>query len=197
MTGGLRDWNPETYARFRGLPPALGLLAQAGEVPKGDIVDLGCGSGAVVGALAVRFSGRRIAGVDRSAAALAVQMSRHYAAPSHRDIAAARFPGRFDFSDGIEPVWSAAWYGTPFARLGEMNAWETQYVQRLESADDEHPVRRFIESAAMRWFRERLSDAEVQAFIAEYDEALRAAYPVPSDGSVILPFLRVFFTVRV
>lgn len=67
------DWNPGAYARFRGLRlrPALDLLAQVDELPSGDVVDLGCGDGAVAGALATRFPGRRLIGVDASPAMLA------------------------------------------------------------------------------------------------------------------------------
>ncbi len=67
------DWSPETYARFRGLRlrPALDLLAQVGGVPEGCVVDLGCGDGAVAEALAARFPGRVLQGVDSSQAMLA------------------------------------------------------------------------------------------------------------------------------
>lgn len=67
------DWSPETYARFRGLRlrPALDLLAQVGDVPEGCVVDLGCGDGAVAEALAARFPGRVLQGVDSSQAMLA------------------------------------------------------------------------------------------------------------------------------
>lgn len=67
-----QDWNPETYAKFRGfrLRPAMDLLAQVGDLPEGDVIDLGCGSGAVGAALAMRFAGRRLIGVDRSATML-------------------------------------------------------------------------------------------------------------------------------
>lgn len=67
------DWNPEAYARFRGLRlrPALELLAQVGDLPAGAVVDLGCGSGVVGAALAARWPGRRLIGVDMSAAMLA------------------------------------------------------------------------------------------------------------------------------
>lgn len=73
------DWNPGAYARFRGLRlrPALDLLAQVGALPAGDVVDLGCGDGAVAGALRMRFPAarkgpsRRLIGVDNSAAMLA------------------------------------------------------------------------------------------------------------------------------
>lgn len=74
MTGRTEpDWDPEAYNRFRGhrLQPALDLLARVGGLPGGDIVDLGCGSGAVAEALQTRFAGRGLIGVDASATMLA------------------------------------------------------------------------------------------------------------------------------
>lgn len=67
-----QDWSPETYARFRGLRlrPALDLLAQVGDLPGGDIVDLGCGDGAAAAALRAAHPGRRLVGVDASPAML-------------------------------------------------------------------------------------------------------------------------------
>lgn len=68
-----KDWNPETYAMFRGfrLRPALDLMMQIGTPPAGTIVDLGCGDGAAAGALRSRFPKREIIGLDASAAMLA------------------------------------------------------------------------------------------------------------------------------
>ncbi|WP_435259771.1 methyltransferase domain-containing protein [Thioclava sp. FR2] len=65
------DWNPEAYARFRGLRlrPALDLLAQIPAIPDGDVVDLGCGNGSVGLSLKQRF-GDRISGIDSSPAML-------------------------------------------------------------------------------------------------------------------------------
>ena len=67
------DWNPGAYAKFRGLRlrPALDLLEQVGDLPDGDIVDLGCGNGPVGAALATRYSDRNLIGVDASPAMLA------------------------------------------------------------------------------------------------------------------------------
>ena len=58
---GRTDWNPETYARFRGLRlrPALDLLAQVRDLPEGPVIDLGCGNGAVGPALASAYPLRR------------------------------------------------------------------------------------------------------------------------------------------
>jgi trans-aconitate 2-methyltransferase len=67
-----KDWNPEAYARFRGLRlrPALDLLNAVGDLPDGAVVDLGCGDGAVAPALAARFGLRALVGVDASPAML-------------------------------------------------------------------------------------------------------------------------------
>lgn len=53
------------------LRPALDLLAQVGDLPAGDVIDLGCGNGAVAGALRTRFPYRRLIGVDNSPTMLA------------------------------------------------------------------------------------------------------------------------------
>ena len=67
------DWNPETYARFRGLRlrTALDLLMQIGTPCAGRIIDLGCGDGAVAASLKARFPKREIVGIDSSANMLA------------------------------------------------------------------------------------------------------------------------------
>jgi trans-aconitate 2-methyltransferase len=255
-----KDWNPEAYARFRGLRlrPALDLLAQVGDLPPGPVVDLGCGAGAVGPSLAARWPERDLIGVDNSTAMLAkaagtgryralvaadaatwrpeappalifsnamlqwvaghdalltrlagylaaggwlaVQMPRQFGAASHRflrDIAAAMFPDRFDAGSQPAPVQAAEAYWRLLAPLGEVSAWETDYVQRLEPAADAHPVRRFTEATAMRPFLERLDAAEAAAFAAAYDEALGAAYPLMPDGSALFPFRRCFFVLRV
>jgi trans-aconitate 2-methyltransferase len=254
------DWNPAAYARFGDLRlrPALDLLAQVGDLPEGDIVDLGCGAGAVGPALAGRFAGHGLTGVDTSDAMLAaaaltgaygatrradiadwvpdrppalvfsnaalqwlpdhdsllpriagwlapggwlaVQMPRQYDQPSHRllrDIAARMFPDRFDLAGWQAPVWPAMAYWTLLAPLGRVNAWETDYVQHLPAAAEGHPVRAFTASTAMRPFVERLNAAEAAAYQAAYDDALKAAYPLRPDGSVLMPFRRVFLVLQV
>jgi len=66
------DWNPGAYDRFRGLRlrPALDLLAQVPDLPSGDLVDLGCGNGAVGPVLRTRFPAARLIGLDASATML-------------------------------------------------------------------------------------------------------------------------------
>jgi trans-aconitate 2-methyltransferase len=69
-----QDWDPARYAAFRDLRlrPALDLLAQVPDLPNGDVIDLGCGAGAVGPDLAARYKGEHgLIGVDSSAAMLA------------------------------------------------------------------------------------------------------------------------------
>ena len=70
--GSTTDWNPGAYARFRDqrLRPALDLLNAVGQMGAGDIIDLGCGNGAMGDALKARFGSRTIVGVDASPAML-------------------------------------------------------------------------------------------------------------------------------
>ncbi|MBC7141064.1 MAG: methyltransferase domain-containing protein [Rhodobacteraceae bacterium] len=257
---GRSDWNPESYARFGDLRlrPALDLLAQVGALPEGEVVDLGCGNGAAGPALAERFAGRRVVGLDASPAmltaartggaydrliegdvadwraeapvalifsnaalhwlsdhaalmphlasqlapggTLAVQMPRQYGAPSHRflrDFAAEMFPDRFDLGAWKAPVSAPVEYHRMLAGLGRVNVWETDYVQRLGPVAGGHPVRRFTEATAMRPYLDKLAPAEAVEFVARYETALAAAYPIEPDGSVLFPFRRLFLTLTI
>ena len=66
------DWNPGAYARFHDLRlrPGLDLLNAVSRMGAGDIVDLGCGNGAMGDALKARAGGRDVIGVDTSPAML-------------------------------------------------------------------------------------------------------------------------------
>lgn len=251
------DWNPETYGRFRDfrLRPALDLLGRIGHLPPGDVIDLGCGAGAVASALRSRFHDHRLIGVDTSPAmletaddtgaydalqrddiadwvpetppaliysnaalhwlddhatllprlaqtlvpggTLAVQMPAQHFAPSHRllrETAEALFPDRFDFSSWVPAVAPPEDYVRLLAPWGDVDAWETRYIQRLPASDDAHPVRRFTESTAMRPILEKLTSDEAADFISAYEAALADDYPAEDDGSVLFPFKRLFFT---
>jgi trans-aconitate 2-methyltransferase len=78
-----------------------------------------------------------------------------------------------------------------------VQAWETEYLQRLDPSPDLHPVHAFTQSTAMRPFVEKLTEAEAAAYATAYDQALTSAYPLLPDGSCLMPFRRVFFTLRV
>ena len=142
----------------------------------------------------------RLAGFLAPGGTLAVQMPRQTAAPSHRflrDIAAALYPDRFELAHWVPPVQPAEGYWRMLAPLGEVTAWETDYVQRLDPSPDGHPVRRFTEATAMRPFLDKLTSAEAASFTAAYEEALGVAYPLLPDGAALFPFRRCFFMLRV
>lgn len=138
----------------------------------------------------------RLARLLQPGGTLAVQMPRQFGAPSHRflrDIAAAMFPDRFDFAGYQPPVVPVAEYMAMLRPLGQVRAWETDYIQHLGPTPGEHPVRAFTQSTAMRPIAERLTAPELAAFVEAYDAALQAAYPREPDGSVLFPFRRSFF----
>lgn len=236
----------------------MDLLGQVGALPDGDVIDLGCGNGAVGPALKQRFAGRDVIGIDASPAmlkeasitgaysatfeadaslwtpdippalifsnalcnwlpdhdalftrlagtlvkggVLAVQMPRQYEAASHRllrEVAQKTFADRFDFADWQAPVAPPQDYAELLAPLGDVSAWETDYVQRLASVETGHPVRHFTQSTVMRPFADKLNADELECFIAAYETALDSDYPPQKDGSVLFPFKRVFFTLTV
>jgi len=253
------EWNPETYARFAGLrlQPAVDLLARIGALPEGDVVDLGCGAGAVGPVLRARFPERAIIGVDNSrpmldkagtvecydrlveadaalwspdtlpaliysnaalqwvgdhesllprlaralapGGTLAVQMPHQNRAPSHRiwvDLVNQHFPGRHDpatTSDVLEP----ADYHRILAPLGRLALWETEYFQVLEPSPDSHPVRTFTSATFARPILHALDPEERAELERLYEKAMDKVYPRASDGSVLFPFRRTFFTLDI
>lgn len=108
MSGPLKsaDWNPGAYARFHDLRlrPGLDLLNAVGQMGAGDIIDLGCGNGAMAKALSARAAGRDVIGVDASPAMLdKARQSHDYTALQQADIAEwhpRRTPGMI-FSNAV------------------------------------------------------------------------------------------------
>jgi trans-aconitate 2-methyltransferase len=76
------DWNPELYLRFGGerTRPAVDLIARIKVQAPRTIIDIGCGPGNSTQALAARFPGARLTGLDSSPAMLAKARADH---PQH------------------------------------------------------------------------------------------------------------------
>ncbi|WP_188477752.1 methyltransferase domain-containing protein [Primorskyibacter flagellatus] len=129
---------------------------------------------------------------------LAVQVPHQNNAPSHRlwhDLVEQNFPGRFDpaTAPGINDA-RRTW--DILDGLGDLSLWETEYMQRLDPADDGHPVRLFTSSTFARPVLDVLDPDEQTLITTLYDQAMEAAYPRRADGSVLFPFRRLFFTLR-
>lgn len=129
---------------------------------------------------------------------LAVQMPRQTGGPSHRlirEVAAATFPDRFDYSQWRPQVASPSQAWPWLSPLGAVDMWETEYIQALSPVETGHPVRNFTQSTACRPVLDRLDPPETEQFFTAYDAALADAYPLQADGKVLFPFLRQFIII--
>ena len=137
----------------------------------------------------------RLAEMVAPGGTLAIQVPRQEFAPSRRflrDIAADMFPDRFGLTGWSPRVMAPLDYVRLLAPFGQVDAWETDYFQRLAPDETAHPVRKFTQSTGMRPFLDRMDEAEAAEFAARYEEALTSAYPAEDDGSVLFPFRRLF-----
>ena len=89
-------WDPGQYQRFAGerSRPFFDLVARIGAADPGYVVDLGCGPGNLTAALAQRWPGAQVAGVDSSPEMIA-------AAQAEAGLA----PGRLSFTIGDVRSW--------------------------------------------------------------------------------------------
>jgi len=141
----------------------------------------------------------RLAGTLAKGGTLAVQMPHQNKAPSHRvwlSLIEEVFPGRVE-KMGTPGVMAPVKYEELLSPLGRFRMWETEYYQRLVAEVGSHPVRRFTESTYARPILQALDPEEKSELIRRYEEVMHAAYPVRSDGSVLFPFRRMFFTLKV
>ncbi|MEO3750392.1 trans-aconitate 2-methyltransferase [Streptomyces sp. B6B3] len=132
----------------------------------------------------------------RPGGVLAFQVPGNFSAPSHlllRELAAD--PRWRDRLAGVlradEPVLSPAGYFAALAPLGcSLDVWETTYLHVLPGED---PVLDWTKGTALRPVLTALRDdpAARDAFLAAYRDALRAAYPPGTHGTVF-PFRRVY-----
>jgi trans-aconitate 2-methyltransferase len=130
----------------------------------------------------------------------AFQVPGNFTAPSHTLLGELcdsprwrdRLAGR---GTRFAPVLEPAEYLARLAALGcEVDAWETTYVQLLSGPD---PVLDWVKGTALRPVLTALADdpAAREAFLAEYRDLLRTAYPSGPYGTPF-PFRRIFVVAR-
>ncbi|WP_250453635.1 trans-aconitate 2-methyltransferase [Caballeronia sp. ATUFL_M2_KS44] len=125
---------------------------------------------------------------------LAIQMPDNLDQPAHlllREVA-AQDPWR-DRLAGTERTGRhpAAWYHALLKpRCARVDVWRTTYHHALEGGID--AVVEWFKGSALRPFLAKLDDSEQRAFLDRYRSALASAYTVSGDGSVLLPFPRLF-----
>jgi trans-aconitate 2-methyltransferase len=75
----------------------------------------------------------------------------------------------------------------------DVDLWTTTYHHVLEGPD---PVVEWFLGSFLRAFLSRLPDDEGAAFVQQYAEAMREAYPPRDDGRTVMPFPRLFLVAR-
>jgi trans-aconitate 2-methyltransferase len=131
--------------------------------------------------------------------ALAVQMPDNLEEPSHRLMGeiAAHGPWAMKLKDAAKARaerHGAEWYFRllrPHAPY--VDVWRTTYFHPLAGA---HAVVEWLKGTGLRPFLDPLEQSEQKAFLARYEVAIGKAYPAEADGTVLLPFPRLFFVAK-
>jgi trans-aconitate 2-methyltransferase len=90
-----------------------------------------------------------------------------------------------------EPRRPADWYfRVLLARAARVDIWRTTYFHLLEDA---RAIVEWMKGTGLRPFLDPLNPAEREAYLARYEAAIAEAYPAEADGTVLLPFPRLFF----
>jgi trans-aconitate 2-methyltransferase len=139
----------------------------------------------------------RLVGKLAEGGSLAVQMPDNLDEPAHRlmrEVAAAGpWSGKLTNAAGSRaPRLPAEWY---YALLqphaARVDVWRTTYHHVLAGGTD--AVVEWFKGSGLRPFLSPLDPTEAEAFLKVYRAALVDAYPPLPDGSVLLPFPRLFF----
>lgn len=125
--------------------------------------------------------------------ALAIQVPRNFAEPSHtlandlalRDPFSERLGSLVGLAGAAEPATYLDWL-TPLSAT--VDVWETIYLQVLDGKD---PIVEWMRGAYLRpWLAALGSDAG--SFLDAYAELMRTAYPTRDDGTTVFPYRRLF-----
>jgi trans-aconitate 2-methyltransferase len=138
-----------------------------------------------------------LAGKLAPGGSLAVQMPDNLDEPAHRlmrEVAAAGpWAKKLAGAAGARaPRLPAAWYYALLRpHVARVDVWCTVYHHVLSGGTD--AVVEWFKGSGLRPFLTPLDAAETEGFLTAYRTALVDAYPPLSDGSVLLPFPRLFF----
>ncbi|WP_233801420.1 trans-aconitate 2-methyltransferase [Paraburkholderia sp. HP33-1] len=124
---------------------------------------------------------------------LAVQMPDNLDEPAHRLLREIAADGPWTPKlTGVERAMrhDASWYYALLKPLcARVDVWRTVYHHPLAGAD---AVVEWFKGSALRPFLAALDDAERGPFLQRYRDEIARAYPALADGTVLLPFPRLF-----
>ncbi|MEA9976882.1 MULTISPECIES: trans-aconitate 2-methyltransferase [unclassified Pseudomonas] len=125
---------------------------------------------------------------------IAIQTPDNLEEPAHRMAReiAANGPWAGKISGQMHPPRHEAeyYYNLLTQHCSKVDVWRTTYYHPL--AGGAEAVVEWFKGSALRPYLGPLDDAEKAAFLAQYLAAMEAAYPVSTDGKVLLPFPRLF-----
>lgn len=124
---------------------------------------------------------------------LAIQMPDNFEEPSHRLMRdTARALGLNDASR--DPLPTAEYFYSLLCQTGcQVNIWRTTYYHPLASSA---AIIDWLQATGLRPFLAELKASQRAEFLAYYSKLLNQAYPVQSDGQVLLRFPRLFIVAR-
>ncbi len=126
---------------------------------------------------------------------LAVQMPDNLNEPAHRLMREVAADGLWaaklaDAAGAREAMGTPGWYyGVLRPHCARVDVWRTTYHHPLAGAD---AVVEWFKGSGLRPFLAPLTPSEAVSFLAEYRDRIADAYPAMPDGSVLLPFPRLF-----
>jgi len=136
----------------------------------------------------------RLVGQLRTGGALAVQMPRNFQSPTHQILRRLAREAKWAAKmQEREPYWvkePGFYYDVLRDVCTSVELWETEYIHVMP---DHEGIVEWYKGTGLRPYLEALDASEQEAFLGEYLEQLREAYPRQSDGRVLFPFLRLFF----
>ncbi len=132
----------------------------------------------------------------RPGGTIAVQMPDNLDEPSHRLMREVAGAGPWaaklkDAEKARAERHGAEWYFRLLrAHARHVDIWRTTYCHPLAGA---HAIVEWVKGTGLRPFIDPLDERERDAYLARYEAAIAEAYPAEADGTVLLPFPRLFF----
>jgi trans-aconitate 2-methyltransferase len=131
----------------------------------------------------------------RPGGALALQIPDNLEEPSHRLMGEVASDGPWAAKLKDAPAARterhlADWYFRLLrAHAPHVDIWRTTYFHPLAGA---RAIVEWLKGTGLRPFVDPLDESERQAFLARYEDRIAKAYPAEPDGTVLLPFPRLF-----